>query len=537
MIRLSTLFWLILMSATGFAMFAVKYEVQALADQLAQTTRQAGQADHELRVLDAEWAYLNRPEALAQMNQRYLSLAPIATKQLHTSVADIPMRVLPTAPVETVAAVAGIAAPAAPAAMQRSASSASQPATNQVPQPSSPAQTATLRRDRRARHSGGVARAGQTRIAAQAEADPPGKIAGRADRADRGESVMSAVRQFDDNPCRPRHFKPPPCTPVVPDGPAKRALDGIRRRLSIASAGFLVLFAMVGIAARRGHLASGANIAVPQNRPVSSGAAAAAGSRRHRRSPRQAAGDDTRQPLALCRSTADRRPRRRHPRAPRGAARSRPHRTLCQADLGQRLCVGQAPSDPRGGICGQPARDTGAAIRARRAPRLSLWRICCRMWSAIPGSTTTDRPGSSGVSTTSCAAGRSRCSCRSTCACNISCTKKLQRVVDDFTAKGAAGLIMNVNTGEVVGDGVAAGFRSEPSRHARSQPPEYSDSTADVRPGHARRLRDRLGVQDLHDGDGARFRRHDDDRGVRRDAIRSGSAASRSPITTASIAR
>jgi hypothetical protein len=143
MIRLSTLFWLILMSATGFAMFAVKYEVQALADQLAQTTRQAGQADHELRVLDAEWAYLNRPEALAQMNQRYLSLAPIATKQLHTSVADIPMRVLPTAPVETVAAVAGIAAPAAPAAMQRSASSASQPATNQVPQPSSPAQTAT----------------------------------------------------------------------------------------------------------------------------------------------------------------------------------------------------------------------------------------------------------------------------------------------------------------------------------------------------------------------------------------------------------
>ena len=46
MIRLSTLFWLILMSATGFAMFAVKYEVQALADQLAHTTRQAGQAEH-----------------------------------------------------------------------------------------------------------------------------------------------------------------------------------------------------------------------------------------------------------------------------------------------------------------------------------------------------------------------------------------------------------------------------------------------------------------------------------------------------------
>ena len=41
---------------------------------------------------DAEWAYLNRPDALAQMNQRYLSLAPIATKQLIANIADIPMR-------------------------------------------------------------------------------------------------------------------------------------------------------------------------------------------------------------------------------------------------------------------------------------------------------------------------------------------------------------------------------------------------------------------------------------------------------------
>ena len=92
MIRLSTLFWLILVSATGFAMFAVKYEVQALADQLAHTSRQADDAERDVRVLDADWAYLNRPDALAAMNQRYLSLLPIATKQLIASIADIPMR-------------------------------------------------------------------------------------------------------------------------------------------------------------------------------------------------------------------------------------------------------------------------------------------------------------------------------------------------------------------------------------------------------------------------------------------------------------
>jgi hypothetical protein len=118
MIRLSTLFWLIVVSATGFAMFAVKYQVQALADELVQTTRKTAQAEHEVRVLDAEWAYLNRPDALAEMNQRYLSLVPIATKQLYASVTDIPMRPAPppppAPPVETAAAAAPAAAQTTP---------------------------------------------------------------------------------------------------------------------------------------------------------------------------------------------------------------------------------------------------------------------------------------------------------------------------------------------------------------------------------------------------------------------------------------
>jgi len=56
---------------------------------------------------------------------------------------------------------------------------------------------------------------------------------------------MSAAHQFDDNPCRPRHFKPPPCAPVVPDGPARQALDGCRARLLIASLAFVLVFAVI----------------------------------------------------------------------------------------------------------------------------------------------------------------------------------------------------------------------------------------------------------------------------------------------------
>jgi hypothetical protein len=98
MIRVGTLFWLVLVSATAFAMFGVKYQVQALEDELARTKRVTAAEEHETRVLDAEWAYLTRPEMLETMNHQFLSLAPISTKQLRTTVADIPMRPPPPTP-------------------------------------------------------------------------------------------------------------------------------------------------------------------------------------------------------------------------------------------------------------------------------------------------------------------------------------------------------------------------------------------------------------------------------------------------------
>jgi hypothetical protein len=114
MIRIATLFWLVLVSATGFAMFGVKYQVQALEDELARTKRAAAAEDHEIRVLDAEWAYLTRPEMLEAMNRRFLSLSPIVTKQLHTTAADIPMRPPPPAAPPTPAEDAVVVATAEP---------------------------------------------------------------------------------------------------------------------------------------------------------------------------------------------------------------------------------------------------------------------------------------------------------------------------------------------------------------------------------------------------------------------------------------
>jgi hypothetical protein len=121
MIGVGTLFWLLLVSATGFAMFGVKYQVQALEDELARNRRAIMAEEHEIRVLDAEWAYLTRPETLEGMNRQFLSLAPISTKQLHTTVADIPLRPpppaasLPSVP-EEAAVVSAAEIPVPPAA-------------------------------------------------------------------------------------------------------------------------------------------------------------------------------------------------------------------------------------------------------------------------------------------------------------------------------------------------------------------------------------------------------------------------------------
>lgn len=138
MIKLSTLFWLLVVAAAGFAMFAVKYQVQDVADRLARTAKAVDDATRDARVLDAEWAYLNRPDALAQMNQRFLALAPIATKQLRASVADLPMRPAPPPPppppaAPQVAAAPEAAAPAAAPAMVVAAA--------QTPDLSAPAET------------------------------------------------------------------------------------------------------------------------------------------------------------------------------------------------------------------------------------------------------------------------------------------------------------------------------------------------------------------------------------------------------------
>jgi cell division protein FtsI (penicillin-binding protein 3) len=56
---------------------------------------------------------------------------------------------------------------------------------------------------------------------------------------------MLSIQRLDDNPCRPRHFKPPPCAPVVADPAAAAALETTRTRLLLAASLFALIFLVV----------------------------------------------------------------------------------------------------------------------------------------------------------------------------------------------------------------------------------------------------------------------------------------------------
>jgi cell division protein FtsI (penicillin-binding protein 3) len=56
---------------------------------------------------------------------------------------------------------------------------------------------------------------------------------------------MLSAQRLDDNPCRPRHFKPPPCAPVVADPAAAALLDSARTRLLLAASLFALVFLVV----------------------------------------------------------------------------------------------------------------------------------------------------------------------------------------------------------------------------------------------------------------------------------------------------
>lgn len=97
--RKTAMLWLVLAVICGGMLFQTSQRVTDGRAQLAGIEAAARKEDEHLRVLQAEWSYLNQPDRLEKLSKQYLHLAPLKGKQF-AKVADLEQR-----PVEAVVEV------------------------------------------------------------------------------------------------------------------------------------------------------------------------------------------------------------------------------------------------------------------------------------------------------------------------------------------------------------------------------------------------------------------------------------------------
>lgn len=89
-----TLLWIPLAVTVGVSMFLLKYKVQALEDELLAKQAQVVRDRGAIRVLEAEWAYLNDPERLRQLSRQHLGFGPPAVVNI-ADIGALPVRGAP----------------------------------------------------------------------------------------------------------------------------------------------------------------------------------------------------------------------------------------------------------------------------------------------------------------------------------------------------------------------------------------------------------------------------------------------------------
>jgi len=74
--RSVTLVALVLAAAISYGLYQLKYDVQRLESELQGLNRELIGEREAIRVLEAEWSFLNRPQRLQELAARHLDLAP-----------------------------------------------------------------------------------------------------------------------------------------------------------------------------------------------------------------------------------------------------------------------------------------------------------------------------------------------------------------------------------------------------------------------------------------------------------------------------
>ena len=75
--RSVTLAGIALVAALAFGLYKLKYQVQELEARSAAMKQAIASEREAIRVLQAEWSFLNNPERLNDLAERYLEFGPV----------------------------------------------------------------------------------------------------------------------------------------------------------------------------------------------------------------------------------------------------------------------------------------------------------------------------------------------------------------------------------------------------------------------------------------------------------------------------
>lgn len=108
--RKAMLFWLGAAAFCGVVLFYTSQQVTDGRARLAAMERELLREEESIRVLQAEWSYLNQPDRLEKLSAQYLQLEPLKGRQFATmaelAVTPAPEEVAPvpaSSPVSTAA--------------------------------------------------------------------------------------------------------------------------------------------------------------------------------------------------------------------------------------------------------------------------------------------------------------------------------------------------------------------------------------------------------------------------------------------------
>jgi hypothetical protein len=89
MMRLSGALALMLLGAAALALYQLKYEVAALEAEHTRLANELASEQEAIHVLKAEWAFLDRPDRLAELASTHLDLVPLGADKV-VNISDLP---------------------------------------------------------------------------------------------------------------------------------------------------------------------------------------------------------------------------------------------------------------------------------------------------------------------------------------------------------------------------------------------------------------------------------------------------------------